>query len=71
MRKAPEAFNPYEAIWGEVGAGGKSYMCATFNFDGVGTSGSFQNVRGLYLIERSALAKTVFYTSGNIAASEK
>lgn len=70
-RKAPEEFSPYEAIWGEARARGKSYICATFNFDGVGKSGSFQHVRGLYLIERSARAKTVFYTSGNIEVSEK
>jgi len=70
-RKAPAVFNPYEAIWGEAREGNKSYICATFNFDGLGKSGSFQNVRGLYLIERSARAKSTFYTSGNIAVNEK
>ena len=38
---------------------------------GLGKSCSFQNVRGLYLIERHARAESVFYTSGNIAVSEK
>lgn len=70
-REAPSAFNPYEAIWGEAREGGKSYICATFNFDGPGKSGSYQNVRGLYLIESGARAKSTFYTSGNIAVSEK
>ena len=70
-RKVPEIFNPYEAIWGEAREGSKSYICATFNFDGLGKSGSFQNVRGLYLIERSVHSSATFYTAGNIAASEK
>lgn len=70
-RKTPEAFNPYEAMWGEAREGDKSYICATFNFDGLGKSGRFQNVRGLYLFERGARARATFYTSGNIAVSEK
>jgi hypothetical protein len=69
--QAPAAFNPCEAMWGEAREGGKSYICATFNFDGLGKSGSFQNVRGLYLIERSARGTAPFYTAGNIAVSEK
>ena len=64
-------FNPYEAIWGEAREGSKSYICATFNFDGLGKSGSFQSVRGLYLIERSAHSGATFYMSGITAASEK
>lgn len=70
-RIVPEAFNPYEAIWGEAREGSKSYICATFNFDGLGKSGSFQNMRGLYLIERTARSRATFYTSDNIAVSEK
>ena len=70
-RKAPAEFNPYEAMWGEAREGSKSYICATFNFGGVGKSGSFQNVRGLYLIERSTGAGTTFYTSGSTEAPEK
>jgi hypothetical protein len=70
-RKVPAAFNPYEAIWGEAQAGNKAYICATFNFDGLGKSGSFQSVRGVYLIERSAHEGATFYTSGNTAVSEK
>lgn len=67
----PAVFNPYEAVWGEAREGGKSYICATFNFDGLGKSGSFQNVRGLYLFERHARTGAPFYTSGNIAVHEK
>jgi hypothetical protein len=68
---APSSFNPYEAIWAIARDGKKSYICATFNFDGLGKSGSFQNVRGVYLIERSKHAKGPYYKVGNIAASEK
>lgn len=68
---APVAFGPYEAIWGAAQEGKKSYICATFNFDGLGKSGSFQNVRGLYLIEQSKRARGVFYTVGNIASGAK
>lgn len=65
----PEAFVPYEAVWGLAQDGRKSYICATFNFDGLGKSGSFQNVRGLYLIERSKREAPSFYTVGKISGS--
>lgn len=65
-KKAPETFSPYEAIWGLAKDAKGSYICATFNFDGLGKSGSFQNVRGLYMIERSKRARGVFYTYGDI-----
>lgn len=67
--KAPVAFNPTKPS-GKAREGGKSYICATFNFDGVGQSGRFQNVRGRYLIERSTRTTAPFHTAGNIAASE-
>lgn len=70
-RQSPVAFNPYEAMWGEVREGNKSYICATFNFDGLGKSGSFQNVRGLYLIDRHIRPGDTFYTLGNIAIKKK
>ena len=70
-RDAPTEFNPYTAIWGEATEGKKSYICATFNFDGVGMSGSFQNIRGLYLIERRGRSSATFYAAGNIASKAK
>lgn len=69
--EAPAEFSPYEAMWGVAREVGKSYICATFNFDGLGKSGSFQNVRGLYLIERGKRAKTLFYAVGKVASTEK
>ena len=68
-RKVPAGFNPYEAMWGEAHQGNKSYICVTFNFDGLGKSGSYQNIRGVYLIERGARPGSTFYTSGNTAGS--
>lgn len=68
---APTAFNAYEAMWGMAQDDRKSYICATFNFDGLGKSGSLQNLRGLYLIERGRRAKKTFYTMGNIASGKK
>lgn len=67
--QAPAPFSPYEAMWGIVREGRASYVCATFNFDGLGKSGSFQNVRGLYLIERGMTSSKIFYTVGNVAGS--
>jgi hypothetical protein len=69
--QAPTAFSPYEAIWGVAEEGKRSYICATFTFSGLGNSGSFQNARGSYLMERSKLAKVPFYAVGNIASNEK
>jgi hypothetical protein len=69
--QSPEAFDPYEAVWGVAHDGKKSYICATFNFDGLGKSGSFQNVRGLYLIERNKRGRSTFYTAGKISVSNE
>lgn len=70
-RDAPTAFSPYEAMWGEAQEGKQSFICATFNFAGLGQSGSFQNVRGLYIFERGKRGSLPFYAVGNIAKSGK
>ncbi len=70
-RNAPAEFDIYKAIWGEAREGGKAYLCITFNFDGLGQSGSFQNVRGAYLIEKQARAFKPFYAAGDIRHAEK
>lgn len=67
---APTEFSPYEAIWGLAQDGKTSYICATFNFDGLGKSGSFQNVRGVYLIERRRHSQAPFFTIGNITTNK-
>ena len=68
--QAPVPFSPYLAMWGIVRDGQTSYVCITFNFDGLGRSGTFQNVRGLYLIERKTTSRNIFYAIGNISGSK-
>jgi hypothetical protein len=46
----PGAFNPTLAQWSIAKIGAQQYFCVSFNFDGLGRSGTFQNVRGGYLI---------------------
>ncbi|TWI63422.1 hypothetical protein IP91_03392 [Pseudoduganella lurida] len=66
----PAVFNPYEAIWGKAHEGRESYICTTFNFGGLGKSGTFQNRRGLYLIERRPHPGAIFYTTGKVVLEE-
>jgi hypothetical protein len=60
----PTRFNPYLARWGLIAEGNQSYLCITFNFDGLGRSGSFQSVRGVYIINRGGNQFHPFYTVG-------
>lgn len=46
----PTAFNPTLAQWSLAKDGRNQYLCVGFNFDGLGQSGSFQNVHGGYLL---------------------
>ncbi|NYH21620.1 hypothetical protein [Paraburkholderia bryophila] len=46
----PAAFNPMLAQWSLAKEGKHQYFCVGFNFDGLGQSGSFQNVHGGYLL---------------------
>jgi hypothetical protein len=45
------------AMWGYVHEGKQRLLCVNFNFDGIGRSGSFQNVHGLYLMPIRASKK--------------
>lgn len=47
----PGAFNPALSQWGIAKERKQSYFCVSFNFDGSGRSGRFQNVRGGYLLD--------------------
>lgn len=62
----PEAFQVELAAYGVARHARNRYLCITFNFEGLGQSGSFQNVRGLYLIETSAKPMRTYYTVGDI-----
>jgi hypothetical protein len=44
------AFNPTLAQWSLAKDGRQQYLCVSFNFDGLGQSGSFQGVHGGYLL---------------------
>ncbi|VWD15214.1 hypothetical protein BLA39750_03503 [Burkholderia lata] len=46
----PTAFNPALAEWSMATVGRQRYLCVSFNFDGLGRSGAYQNVRGGYLL---------------------
>lgn len=65
----PSAFAPQLAMWGIVDAGARSYACITFNFDGLGQSGSFQTVRGMYLIERKKRRARSYYAIGRVTGA--
>lgn len=62
----PAPFNPYLAMWGIVTWATRSYFCITFDFDGLGRSGVFQSVHGVYLFERHAPRFQPFYTVGRV-----
>jgi hypothetical protein len=62
-------FNPLLAMWGAIREGAKSYICITFNFEGLGQSGSFQSVRGIYLIDRTERNFHAYYTVGRLTAT--
>ena len=70
-KQAPYEFEPYKAQWGELKAGAKRYVCITFNFDGIGRSGRFQDIRGVYLIEMKKGPARAYYTAGNISTAIK
>ncbi|KAB0635977.1 hypothetical protein [Burkholderia latens] len=46
----PASFNPTLAQWSIAKDGRQRYVCVSFNFDGLGQSGSFQSVHGGYLL---------------------
>ena len=62
----PVPFDPYRAVWATIRSGPKSYVCIAFNFDGLGQSGTFQTVRGVYLFERKAPSFRPYYTVGRV-----
>lgn len=67
-RHEPSPFTPFTATWATASEGADSYFCITFNFDGIGQSGSFQNARGLYVIDRKARPIKAYYATGDIGA---
>lgn len=68
---APSVFNPYTTQWGEIHAANEAYLCITYNFEGLGQSGSFQNIRALYLVDLKRRPTKFFYAVGDIRTSPK
>jgi hypothetical protein len=64
--KLPSIFNPYTAQWGEAHEGRHSFVCITFNFEGLGESGSYQNIRALYLIDIIRKPARYYYIVGDV-----
>jgi hypothetical protein len=65
-KAVPSSFDTNLAIWGLIREGRRSYLCIAFNFEGLGQSGSFQSVHGVYLIERTTRPLRAFYTVGRV-----
>lgn len=64
----PTAFNPSLADWSKISDATGQYLCASFNFEGLGRSGSFQRVRGGYLLSMQAAkhSRKLFFVVANI-----
>jgi len=61
---APSDFSPLLAEWALIRQDDQRFVCVNFNFDGLGRSGSFQKVRGLYLLSipiKSSKKPALFY----------
>ena len=48
--ETPSTFTPLLADWSSIQQGSQRFLCVNFNLDGLGRSGSFQKVHGLYLM---------------------
>ncbi|MYM39940.1 hypothetical protein [Duganella qianjiadongensis] len=59
-------FSPALASWSKITETQQSYICVSFNFDGLGHSGTFQNFRGAFLLEVNASKPRLYYTEGDI-----
>lgn len=68
---APSSFTPYTAQWGEVRDATNTYLCITFNFEGLGQSGSFQNIRGVYLFDLLHRPAKIYYLVGDVRSIKK
>lgn len=60
----PGPFNPALAQWSIASRNNKEFFCVSFNFDGLGRSGNFQNVRGGYLLD--AATKSLYFVVRDI-----
>ncbi|RDS80017.1 hypothetical protein [Dyella psychrodurans] len=63
-RGPPTDFTPSLADWSIVTEGAQKYLCVSFNFDGLGQSGDFQNVHGGYLL--NTMTKELYFVVRDI-----
>jgi hypothetical protein len=62
----PSSFDLTLAQWGIVVAAKEKYLCTAFNFEGLGQSGSFQNIRGVYIIDTKSRPTKAYYVVGDV-----
>ncbi|AVA33990.1 MULTISPECIES: hypothetical protein [Cupriavidus] len=67
----PEKIDPTQAIYGIVHYNARAYYCVASNFEGLGRSGSFQNIRVAYVAPLSTSGKApkmsaLYYTVRDI-----
>lgn len=62
----PRQFSPALATWARIREGDTSYLCVGFNFDGLGHSGSMQNLRGGFLLHLGSKRTGLYYIEGDI-----
>ncbi|MFC7652742.1 hypothetical protein ACFQT4_11120 [Pseudoduganella danionis] len=62
----PHHFSPALATWDRIREGETSYLCVGFNFDGLGHSGSMQNLRGGFLLQLGSNNTKLYYIEGDV-----
>ncbi|WP_348699618.1 hypothetical protein [Duganella fentianensis] len=62
----PRQFSPARATWDRIREGNTNYLCVGFNFDGLGHSGSMQNLRGGFLLHLGSKRADLYYIEGDI-----
>jgi hypothetical protein len=60
----PDAFDPTLAQWSLAKQGHQEFFCVSFNFNGLGESGSFQNVYGGYLLNTKT--KVMYFVARDV-----
>ncbi len=70
-RHRPVLIDVGMASGGIATEGADSFLCVAFLFPGLGESGSFQNVRGAYIVDRKARVFMPYYAVGDIRKVRK
>ncbi|WP_454742661.1 hypothetical protein [Cupriavidus necator] len=56
-KEEPEKIDPTQAVYGIVRYKARAYYCVASNFEGLGRSGSFQNIRAAYIAPLTSSSK--------------